>query len=378
MVLAMVLVLSIGCLSASAEEVGDLATETAIKFVDTTFSDFADPENYKEDLIATNADELKQFIQDKRKIMNLKQELSGRKIVLQSREILDTKVTKLDDSYEVLLDINYIYTDGDLKSSLNAGYKIILGENNLNEFKVIAAMSNDLSSGSLINATIAQPAADLNLDFQLNTQMKASYDCNTVEEKIKNYFEDVKKENEGLIAEDTEDNKSVQSFHTFTSSERAGMRTYQDNWWNGFNPAYANFTDWGGDCTNYASQVLHDGGGSPFYPSPNTGISGSDRWFYRSSNDRSSSWTGVEELQTFLLNNTTKGPSGQVNSTYGSLNSGDIIQLSSSGEYYHSIVVHTPGGDPTVTAHTSAYSGYYSTRYGGISNIKIHVTGYYN
>ncbi|WP_076982641.1 amidase domain-containing protein [Syntrophomonas zehnderi] len=134
----------------------------------------------------------------------------------------------------------------------------------------------------------------------------------------------------------------------------------------------------GGDCTNYASQVLHDGGGAPFYPSPNTGISGSDRWFYRSANDRSSSWTGAGELQTFLLNNTTKGPYGQVSSTFGSLNSGDIIQLSSSGEYYHSIVVHTPGGDPTVTAHTNAYSGYYSTRYGGISNLKIHITGYYN
>ncbi|CFX91447.1 Uncharacterized [Syntrophomonas zehnderi OL-4] len=245
MLLAMVMVLSIGCLSASAEEIEDLAIENAINFVDTTFSDFADPESYKEDLIATNADELKKFIQDKRKIMNLKQELSGRKIVLQSREILDTKVTKLDDSYEVLLNINYIYIDGDLKSSLNAGYKIILGKDDLNEFKVIAAMSNDLSSGSLINATIAQSAADLNLEFQLNTQTKASYDYNTVEENIKNYFKDVQKENDGLIAEATEDNKSVQSFHTFTSSERAGMRTYQDNWWNGFNPAYANFTDWG-------------------------------------------------------------------------------------------------------------------------------------
>lgn len=35
---------------------------------------------------------------------------------------------------------------------------------------------------------------------------------------------------------------------------------YAHRWAYGFNPAYGNFTDMGGDCTNFLSQCLHAGG----------------------------------------------------------------------------------------------------------------------
>lgn len=154
------------------------------------------------------------------------------------------------------------------------------------------------------------------------------------------------------------------------------MRTYQDTWFNGFNPDYANFSDYGGDCTNYASQILYSGC-KTMYKKSGSGIAGSNYWFYRSASDRSSSWTGVNELRSFLLNNKTKGPSGSISSTFGALESGDIIQLGSNGNFYHSIIAYNKGGDPTVTAHSSKYSGYYSSRYGGTPNSKIHIAGYY-
>ena len=38
------------------------------------------------------------------------------------------------------------------------------------------------------------------------------------------------------------------------------LRNYQNKWWNKRNPKYQNCDSIGGDCTNYASQVLHAGG----------------------------------------------------------------------------------------------------------------------
>lgn len=61
----------------------------------------------------------------------------------------------------------------------------------------------------------------------------------------------------------------------------------------GRNPQYYNFDRLGGDCTNYVSQCLHAGGAVMNYR-PVTG------WFYRSANDRTASWTGVEYIYRFL------------------------------------------------------------------------------
>lgn len=47
---------------------------------------------------------------------------------------------------------------------------------------------------------------------------------------------------------------------TNSSYNRTTAGTYMDTWYNGFNPAYNNYTNNGGDCTNYASQVLHESG----------------------------------------------------------------------------------------------------------------------
>lgn len=47
-----------------------------------------------------------------------------------------------------------------------------------------------------------------------------------------------------------------------------------------YNPAYKNFNDVGGDCTNFVSQCLYAGG-----------LSMTDEWFYKSGTNYSSTWT---------------------------------------------------------------------------------------
>ena len=76
---------------------------------------------------------------------------------------------------------------------------------------------------------------------------------------------------------------------------------YARRWALSRNPAYYNFDDLGGDCTNFASQCIYAGSGVMNY----TPIYG---WYYITANDRTASWTGVEYLHRFLVGNEGGGP----------------------------------------------------------------------
>lgn len=97
-------------------------------------------------------------------------------------------------------------------------------------------------------------------------------------------------------------------------------------------PAYYNFDPVGGDCTNFASQCLY-AGAPAMNTTPVTG------WYYRSSSDRTASWTGVEFLYRFLVNNRGLGPYGR-EASIDEAEAGDILQFGrESGRFYHSPVV---------------------------------------
>ena len=97
------------------------------------------------------------------------------------------------------------------------------------------------------------------------------------------------------------------------------------------NPAYYDFENLGGDCTNFTSQCLFAGSGR-MNPRPDTG------WYYRSLSDRAPAWTGVKFLQDFLLTNAGAGPYAAV-TELAQVEPGDVIQLSVNGGFYHSLVV---------------------------------------
>ena len=82
---------------------------------------------------------------------------------------------------------------------------------------------------------------------------------------------------------------------------RKGVIDYAKEWALKRNPKYFNFDNFGGDCTNFASQCIYAGCSTMNY----TPILG---WYYNNSDDRSASWTGVEYLYNFLINNNGIGP----------------------------------------------------------------------
>jgi len=61
------------------------------------------------------------------------------------------------------------------------------------------------------------------------------------------------------------------------------------------NPNYYNYDKIGGDCTNFISQCLFAGTGQMNYSN--------NPWYYIDANRKSPSWTGVEFLYNFLINN---------------------------------------------------------------------------
>ena len=107
---------------------------------------------------------------------------------------------------------------------------------------------------------------------------------------------------------------------------------YAKKWANKRNPMYYDFEDIGGDCTNFASQCIYAGAGVMNYK-PEYG------WYYINTNNRTASWTGVEYLYNFLINNKENGPFAEEVSQ-NELEMGDIIQLGTeNGKFYHSLVV---------------------------------------
>ena len=112
------------------------------------------------------------------------------------------------------------------------------------------------------------------------------------------------------------------------------------------NPAYLNFDQMGGDCTNYASQCIY-AGSKVMNPKKTFG------WYYHSGNDRTPSWTGVPYLYNFLVNNQGVGPYAVVTGADG-VEVGDIVQLGTAdGTWYHSpVVVGKDERDIYVAAHT--------------------------
>jgi len=149
---------------------------------------------------------------------------------------------------------------------------------------------------------------------------------------------------------------------------------YAHKWAYGRNPAYFDFENFGGDCTNFASQVIYAGSGIMNY-TPTFG------WFYINSYNRAPSWTGVNYLYNFLINNKNAGPFVE-EVDMKDVMPGDLAQLSfvGGGFYNHSPVVVEVRRPVTydnilVAAHTDNQDYYPLTGYSWVQIRFLHVIG---
>lgn len=106
---------------------------------------------------------------------------------------------------------------------------------------------------------------------------------------------------------------------------------YAKTWAYSRNPKYYNFDSVGGDCTSFVSQCIYAGVKVMNYSQYG--------WYYKNGNNKSASWSGVEYLYKFLVNNKTTGPYGR-KANLSELEKGDLIQLSFDGTTFgHTLII---------------------------------------
>lgn len=100
---------------------------------------------------------------------------------------------------------------------------------------------------------------------------------------------------------------------------RRAAVAYANRWAYFRNPNFLDFSNLGGDCTNFASQCMLAGGAVMNY-TPTFG------WYYIDADNRAPAWTGVEYLYNFLTQNEGVGPYAS-DTDIEFMRPGDLVQL---------------------------------------------------
>jgi hypothetical protein len=160
----------------------------------------------------------------------------------------------------------------------------------------------------------------------------------------------------------------------YSEYNRYNAVSYAHEWAHKRNPGYLDFEKYGGDCTNFASQVIYVG-------SKVMNFTPTHGWYYLNSNHRTPSWTGVDYLYSFLINNKGMGPFAQEVSVKDVM-PGDIVQLSFHGgnRFNHSPVIVQTGNIPSIdniliSTHTDDQDNYPLTNYNWVNIRFIHIIG---
>lgn len=157
--------------------------------------------------------------------------------------------------------------------------------------------------------------------------------------------------------------------------DREKAASYAKTWALKYNPQYADFNGMGGDCTNFASQVVHAGGCPMNYNQYG--------WYYTSLNDRAPSWSSVEHFYRFIINNASVGPIGE-EVGIDDIEIGDMVQINFKRDHkfdHTPVVIEIKPGRRTtdkiiIAAHTIDRINYPLSRYNYKKLRFIHIEGY--
>ena len=120
--------------------------------------------------------------------------------------------------------------------------------------------------------------------------------------------------------------------------DRQAALKYAHRWAYDRNPAYYDFSQLGGDCTNFASQCLYAGIGVMNF-TPTFG------WYYIDANRKAPAWTGVPYFFRFMTRKgINPGPFGRL-ADITQVEAGDFVQLlfADSNEFGHTPIIVEAG-----------------------------------
>ncbi len=121
--------------------------------------------------------------------------------------------------------------------------------------------------------------------------------------------------------------------------DREKAVAYARQWALSHNPAFANYENYGGDCTNFISQCIHAGN----IPFDHDGKNVLEKWYWYSEYSRTPTWTAAEPFYKYITgNNSEKTQNFGIyarDAEYNELEIGDIAQLVFDGNAYHTMII---------------------------------------
>ena len=289
-------------------------------------------------------------------------------------ELLELEEAEHAHVYSVVVEESFNYADMlDLDSNSTSLVQVTI---NPSTQKILTANFEDeydlemYSFAAELNSDIATNAAKLNLAEKQNNL----YD------KYEEFYRALFTNPEGALYIANMDNENIVQPAASNSLNKSAIVTWARNNYNKTNPSsggsgvpYYDFATISGnwDCTNFVSHALLAGGATP-----NTSSTGTSGWFYQSLNNRSTSWSGVAQLYTFLTRaTTTTGPRATnlgmpTASSTPSYSPGDVVQFHNGSIWRHSAIIdgyYTPEGTTvsfTYTDRTSSTSRNTGKKYG--------------
>lgn len=232
-------------------------------------------------------------------------------------------IDEIDNNFilTIVANIEFVYKDADFTSGYSEEIHLLLSRS-FNKYKIVD-WNLPYDDYDTIVRDETQDISTLN---SWNNILRINSDVQEKQEilntKIKQYYDDLEKEINSI---DTENHNYINTisvhdeltditpYSTLYSLNKSNMVTWANNNCAKANPSsgnsnkapYYDFSQISGnyDCTNFVSHAIL-AGGSVLYNTGNTGIS-STGWYYKNLNNRSSSWSGVANLYSFLTSNTT-------------------------------------------------------------------------
>ncbi len=126
----------------------------------------------------------------------------------------------------------------------------------------------------------------------------------------------------------------------------AAAAAYAEKHWNNYNANYSNYNSIGGDCANFVSQCLFEGG-----------LEMTDGWYWKSYSNRSESWSYCPSMYTYFKG---KGYEIIINPSASDIVEGNPILYAWDGETWgHAAICvgKNSSGVPIVAAHNNDYRG---------------------
>jgi hypothetical protein len=157
------------------------------------------------------------------------------------------------------------------------------------------------------------------------------------------------------------DECNLQEDNSTYAYNRQGAVDYANQWALSRNPDYYDFTNEGGDCTNFISQAIHEGGSAL--------MTGDDwptyGWYYNDKYDKAAAWTGASQFFDFVVPGYSvwdAGPEGcELDKSQGLYQAleGDIIQYdwTNDGIWDHSVIImHAVKSPPDWNLYVDSHS----------------------